>query len=191
MKLLVAVVLSGALLGACSTANKDAEKAKSVDVGERSTTKRPAPTTSTPKSAKVGSRANPVPLGTPATLNDEWRVTVVGTTPNANAAVHTENQFNDPPPTGQQFFIVRVAATYLGEGSSTMFDLGFKGLDSGNVTYDGSCGVVPDELPSSEVFQNGTITGNVCWPVASDRTDSLLMFADVSFRESRAFFALH
>ena len=107
------------------------------------------------------------------------------TTPDATALVLEENQFNGPPEEGNQFFIAKVRAKYLGP-DSTRFDGSFrlKALGDGGVVYStfgNSCGVIPDRLPDPELFTNGTIEGNVCWEIASADVDSLLMILEREF----------
>lgn len=56
-----------------------------------------------------------VPLGSPADLNSDWRVTVEGTIPDATDQVLARNQFNEPPEDGRQFFIASVRVENRGE----------------------------------------------------------------------------
>ena len=134
-----------------------------------------------------------MPLGTAFEVRnsetDHWEVTVLQTTPNATELVLDENQFNDPPEDGNQFFIAKVRAKYLGT-DSTRFSghlrLGSLG-DTGGVlytTYGNSCGVIPDGLPNNELFTNGTIEGNVCWEIRSTDAESLLMLFGEAFLHS-------
>jgi hypothetical protein len=137
-------------------------------------------------------RTTPIPLGTPATVGP-WQVTVLSSTPNATAQVLAENQFNDPPAPGTQFFIARVRATYTGPGSESIFlQLSFGAVGDSNVaytTFEDSCGVVPDELPkTTELFTGGTVEGNVCWAIRSGDASSLTGIADTD--EARVFLAL-
>lgn len=137
----------------------------------------------------LGSRGNPVPFETALEVRnsetDHWEVSVLETTPDATAAVLEENRFNDPPEAGNQFFIAKVRAKYLGP-DSTSFDgsLRLKALGDGGVVYTtfaNSCGVIPNGLPNPELFTNGTIEGNVCWQIAYADVDSLLMMLDREF----------
>lgn len=104
-------------------------------------------------------RDNPIPLGTPVTLPDGWRVTVTSVFPDATAAVLAANIFNDPPMAGYQFFMIAVSATYLGAGSSHL-DSGFRFRAVGSsqvvyTTFENSCGVLPKpnlKLDDPEVF---------------------------------------
>ncbi len=154
----------------------------------------PAPVASGP----VGTRDNPVPLGKSAEVGEGWLVSVLGVIPDATEAVMAENMFNDPPAPGNQFFMVRVAATYQGpDEAGNVFELQFSLVGELQRSYQPfreTCGVVPENLTmaASEVFQGGTVEGNVCWSVPSGEVDSLVMYLE-SFaggRQERVFFAL-
>lgn len=153
------------------------------------------PTLPPPPPPTVGTRSNPYPVGTSVALGDGWKMKVVSSTPDATAAVLARNQFNDPPKAGEQFFIVRVTATYEGQGSDT-FDGSYRlrAVGASAVaysTFSNSCGVIPDELPSAEVFSGGSITGNECWAVKSSDASSLVLYDDpISSVPKRLFFAL-
>ena len=163
--------------------------------------KTPTPTqTPTPT---LGSRDNPVPLGTAFEVanseTDHWEVTVLETTPNATDLVLAEDSFfSDPPEEGNQFFIANVRAKYLGT-DSTKFGGRYRleALGDGGVVYTipaNSCGIIPNSLPNPELFTNGTIEGNVCWQIASADVDSLLMLLDEASYSSdpnRYWFSLH
>jgi hypothetical protein len=156
----------------------------------------PAP--SAPPAQPVGTRANPYPLGTPVPLGDGWTMRVLGTTPNATSAVLAENMFNDPPAPGFQFFIVRVEATFNGQGSSRGFDGSYRlrAVGAGGVSYstfEDRCGVIPNEISDAEVFTGGTVVGNECWAVRSSDVGSLVMYDDplLGNDANHKFFALH
>jgi len=153
--------------------------------------------TPAPRSADPGTRENPLPLGTMAGIGGDWAASVVEVIPDATQLVLEENQFNDPPEEGYQFFIVTIAATYEGETSSS--------LPAGNTfqvvgesavaysTFAPSCGVIPNDYDSTEVFPGGTIEFNVCFQVRSTDVPSLVMFTEdfIEFdREKRIWFAL-
>jgi hypothetical protein len=148
----------------------------------------------TVESTRVGaSRERPVPRGATA-QNENWLITVATTDPDATARVMAENQFNDPPGAGKQFYIARVRATYTGDESES-FDGTFRLRSVGAAaveyrTFDDSCGVIPDPITDAEVFPGGTIEGNVCWQIRSSDADSLVMFDDPFLAERRLFFAL-
>lgn len=160
--------------------------------GEPLPTPTPPPPTPTPE--PVGTRANPVPIGTPVEIGG-WTLTVIDVIPNATDLVLAENPFNDPPAEGRQFFIVTLSATYNGPGSDTFAYSIFLGAVGKSAvayqSYEDHCGVIPNRLPDTEVFEGGTITGNVCWSVRIEDVDSLVMFADVGFsRDNRVYFSL-
>ncbi|MCY4086251.1 MAG: calcium-binding protein [Actinomycetia bacterium] len=151
-----------------------------------------APTTPTtptgptvPEPSLAGSRANPIPVGQAATLHDSWVVTVNSVTPNATGLVLAENQFNDPPEAGRQFFIVNISATYTGQGSDWFNSSRLEAVGPSAVAYStlgDSCGVIPGDFPDfTNVFTGGTVTGNICWSVRSSDAGSLVMFDDDVF----------
>ncbi len=144
----------------------------------------------------AGTRADPIPFGFPAQVGD-WTVTVESVEADGTALVMTENQFNDPPEPGEQFVLVRVAGTYEGnETGSFYIDLAYATVGESAVAYTNfgdSCGVVPDEIPITDVFTGGMVSGNICWSVRSEDVASLVMYIEplFSFDESeRVFFAL-
>lgn len=152
------------------------------------------PTTAPSSTTRLGSRASPLPRGAEAAFTNGWAVKVNDVTPDATAAVRARNQFNDPPPAGQQFYIVNITAAYSGPGSKTpLSDLRFSTVDSGNTQItEGHCGVIPDDFDAfKEVFSGGSLTGNICFAVPSATFASLVLYVDAGlFQTQRAFFAL-
>jgi hypothetical protein len=141
-------------------------------------------------------RDDPVALGDTARV-DDYAITVLSVTPDANDVVAGENQFNDPPAEGNQFYIARVEVTYLGQGSGDPgFALNFQAVGDRNVgytTFDDSCGVIPESgLDAGELFPGGSVEINVCWQVASEDVESLLMYVEplFSFDAEPVWFAL-
>jgi hypothetical protein len=128
-----------------------------------------------------GTQNNPVPAGDTVRLGD-WEVTVLSTTPNATKAVLGENEFNDPPSAGNQFYMAEVAATYLGSDTDSLFTgitFSVVGDDSVEYSFDAPCGVAPDGINDfAEVFPGGTVRGNLCWEVGSQAADSLVLIAE-------------
>jgi hypothetical protein len=129
--------------------------------------------------AAPGSRQNPYPLGTAATLY-EWRFKVNSAIINANAEVEAYD--NPPPPGGAQYTLVNVTATYVGGGSSSVgLWLGYEedivavgasnaqyGFDNGLFT----CG--PLDL-TGEVFSGQSVTGNLCFEIGSNDASTLTL----------------
>ena len=117
--------------------------------------------------------------------------------PNATRMVLDENPRNDQPEEGNQFFIVRVRAKYLGPDSARFSGgLRLRALGDSAVvytTFGASCGVIPDEMESLELFTSGTVEGNECWQIASTDADSLMMLLEPrygAFGGERAWFTL-
>ncbi|WP_141564306.1 DUF308 domain-containing protein [Mycolicibacterium palauense] len=109
-----------------------------------------------------GSRDNPLPIGQPVS-NEDWTVTL-GQPVEAGDAVAAENQFNDPPKPGMEFWMVPVKATYTGkETGNPTFGIRVNFVGSDNRTYGDSCGVVPSPISDiGDLYAGGTAEGNVC-----------------------------
>jgi hypothetical protein len=142
------------------------------------------------KRLAAGTRDNPVPIGTVVDLGDGWQIVVLDVIPSATKIVMGENPFNDPPEAGNQFFLAKVRAKYIGEGSDTFggrFRLRVVGPSSiGYSTFENSPGVIPDPLPDSEVFSGGIIEGNIGWEVKSSDASSLVMYdSPISFGDNK------
>lgn len=100
-----------------------------------------------------------------------------------------ENQFNDPPTPGNQFFIATLGVDYL--SGTQAWNPGIRVADDlmavgpSNVVYStfGStsrCGVIPDGfLFKSDLLPGGSMTGNVCWQVPSSEAGSLIAFVEL------------
>lgn len=110
----------------------------------------------------TGSRDNPLPIGA-TVVNDDWEI-VLGTPREAANEVSAENQFNDSPKPGMEFWIVPVTATYTGDDTGLAWiDLTVKYVGSDNKTYGDRCGVIPDDLSDvDEVYPGGIAEGNTC-----------------------------
>ncbi|MEA1903737.1 MAG: hypothetical protein U9N56_09450 [Actinomycetota bacterium] len=183
-----------------STTVSDTEPAPATTEPLSTTTEPPVETTTSEAQENTDgtstSLAEPLAVGR-VVLVGGWRVRVASIAPDSVEAVMAENDFNDPPGEGEQFFMARLEATYVGEESSTFwFDMTLKAVGGSNVAYEAfeaDCGVIPDDInDAGETFTGGTVTGNVCWRIKSDDADSLVMIAEefFSFEETRAFLSL-
>lgn len=128
------------------------------------TTTTEAPTTTAAPQAN-GSQERPLPFLVEGAVGD-YSVTVVDFIPEANAQIQEENQFNEPPAAGSQYALVRVNATYTGDGEGQpAFELsvGYVGNDS-RIYKDTDCGAVePDGMSSQPNVQSGgNVEGNFC-----------------------------
>jgi hypothetical protein len=134
-----------------------------------------------------GDRLNPYPLGTAAPLTGNWRLKVNSATIDADTQVEavidpgTGEPANPRPPAGAQYTLVNVSMTYVGGGSSSVSDYIEFGLHTegqGNAEYDTfGCEPPPLDLSSyfTPVFSGQTVTGNLCFEIASNDAASLLL----------------
>lgn len=123
-----------------------------------------------------------VPVGTYVELSQEWRVAVIGVTPDATDLVMEENQFNEPPEDGRQFFVAMVSVENISnEPAYFPIDFLLRAVNASGdeyTTFDDYCGVVPDEFPYDDVPAGQEVSGNVCWSVAHEDAGSLVMYSD-------------
>jgi hypothetical protein len=121
-------------------------------------------------------RDNPVPMGQEYLVPEGWRVRMVDFIPDATQMVLDENQFNDPPRAGYKFAIVRVRVTNVSAEEPADPDVSFAmrmvgSLNVGYSTFENSCGVIPDDFPSNDVFRGGSAEGNICFEVGETETN--------------------
>ena len=100
-----------------------------------------------------------------------------------------ENQFNDPPAAGNQFFIATVEVDYVSgvqawnPGIRIADDL--RAVGPSNVVYStfgttSRCGVIPNDISDKgDLLPGGSATGNVCWQVPSSEAGSLIAFIEL------------
>jgi hypothetical protein len=110
----------------------------------------------------AGSRENPYRIGE-TVGNQDWKVTL-GTPHEAWSEISATNQFNDPPKSGMEFWIVPVTAVYTGDATgNVMFGVTVKFVGSDNRTYEDRCGVIPNALSDvGDLYKNGVAKGNTC-----------------------------
>lgn len=123
------------------------------------------------------SASTPVPLETAGVVGD-FEITVLNVLPNADEMVMAFNEFNSQPQPGNQFFLVQLQVTYIGESSATPWSaLTMEASGASEVLYSdfgNSCGVIPDsDNAGLELFNGGTVTYNICWEIDSEDADSL------------------
>ena len=105
--------------------------------------------------------------------------------PDGTQQVLAENLFNSEPPRGEQFFIATITATNTGAGEQS-FDGNFRlrllgANDEISTAFGNSCGVTPNEWDEDIVAAPGeSVTGNLCWSVATETLPYLRMFDDAA-----------
>ncbi|NND01711.1 MAG: hypothetical protein HKN91_02905 [Acidimicrobiia bacterium] len=144
----------------------------------------------------LGSIGNPIEIGSPGMVG-EWRVSVDAVDLDAAATILAENPFNDAPEPGFTYVLVTFEATYEGAGTGNPWlDTAGKILGEARVAYDGFdsyCGVIPDDFTSiGEVQPGTTVIGNMCWAVATDDLESLMVILEdhQNYESGRLFYAL-
>ena len=115
--------------------------------------------------AEEGTRDNPFSFAD-TVGNDDWTVDL-GKPREAWTDIRAENQFNEAPADGMEYWIVPVEATYTGSETGTPWvDLTVEFVGDDAVTYSDSCGVIPDDLSDvDELYEGGSAKGNVCLTV--------------------------
>jgi hypothetical protein len=126
-----------------------------------------------------GDRLNPYPLGATATLTQGWQMKVNSTIINADAQVEAVNN-QSPPPAGTQYTLVNVSMTYTGAGSRSLpgyLQPGVQAVGAGNAGSVYGCQPPPLDLNSdfTPVSSGQTVTGNLCFEIASDDAARLLL----------------
>lgn len=165
-------------------------------LGESTTTEGATTTeraTTTTSASEDGTRENPYPIGTEARVGD-WTVTVIELR-DGTADVTAANQFNDPPPDGSIYVLVRVKATYNGDDEgSPGFDLSMDYIGNDSRVYtDSDCGAVaPDDLfDQPAVVAGGTVEGNQCllMPASVFGTGAVSVGSTLSFDDDAVWWA--
>ena len=152
-----------------------------------------AATTTTTVAAAAGTMDDPVPAGTWARVG-AVDVVVLANEPAATELVLAENEFNTAPEPGNRFVMWRVAVANAGEQTTPLLaEVSFAVAGPSTVVYNTSanCGVIPDQLDEfRDVFPGGTVEGNLCWEVADEDAESLVLLVDeFAFSSERVAFA--
>lgn len=138
-----------------------------------------------------GARSNPVPVGEAEDVPGGWRLRVRRVNPDGTASVLGANPGLSAPARGGQYFVAWVEATYLGGGKSRfggrrlasltgqMTAVGRKGVYPLKVARN-ACGPFRVALPApdaqrmrDDVFSGTTVSGRVCFEIASNDEPSL------------------
>jgi hypothetical protein len=148
----------------------------------------------------AGSRSHPYRIRTTHNLRESggWQLRVNKSIPNATRIVMAENQFNDPPKSGHQFFMISITLKNGGKKVEDAFSaITLSAVGRSNVAYEpgssDSCGVIRSELDEFKtVFPGGKLTGNICFSVRKRDAARLLLYYEPEFslNDTQVFFAL-
>lgn len=202
--MLVVMMAAGLVVSACNSSSSDTTDAASVSTvttaAPTTTTEAPATTvatttteaTTTTTAAAAGTMDDPVPAGTWASVGTV-DVVVLANETDATERVLAENEFNVAPAPGNRFVVWRVAATNTGEQATPLLaQVSFAVAGPSTVVYNTSadCGVIPDQLDEfRDVFPGGTVEGNLCWEVADEDAENLVLLVDeFAFSSARMIF---
>jgi hypothetical protein len=135
-----------------------------------------------------GERLNPYRLGTAAPLTQGWQLKVDSEILNADSQVEAVtdqygDHLNPSPPAGAQYTLVNVSMTYTGGGTRSLpgyLSSGVQAVGAGNAGYNVS-GCTPPPLDLSvdytPVSSGQTVTGNLCFEIASKHAAKLMLTA--------------
>lgn len=128
-------------------------------------------------------RNSPLGIGRIGTVGD-YEVSVLSVTPNADEIV-TADGFSEPPTAGNQYFMARVAVTYVGSTAGTpTYELNPQavgGLSTSYTQFNNMCGSASFEdsfFLGTELFEGGSAEYNLCWQIDSEDADSLVMYIE-------------
>lgn len=163
---LIVTILAGAVFGAAVNTLKE-ETGVNVQVAESG-----AAETS---DKNLGSRENPVPLGTSIEGKD-YTVVINSVTLNQNDAVAAVNQFNEAPPEGSSYAVINYTVTFTGEdsGNAALVLLDYVTADGNVVDGTAATAIAPEPaLMMKELFTGASATGNDVLPIPDGDSGAL------------------
>jgi len=108
-----------------------------------------------------------------------WLIEIVSTTPNATDAVLAEDERNELPYPGMQYFLVTVKVTNL-TGKRAYFsptvEFGAIGLQGKSYDFRNDCGIIPNAFNPIDIANGESRIGNYCWEIDSLDADSIAVF---------------
>lgn len=132
-------------------------------------------------------RTNPAPIGTEQTITDEYQGYTVSININnvtrgddAWVLVSSVNEFNEAPPEGQEYIVVNATITALSASGDASFTISgyidFSAFSSTNVQYESPLIVDPEPSLSGDIYEGGSLTGNVTFLVNKSDTAPKLAY---------------
>jgi len=149
--------------------------------------------------ADTGTRENPTPAGTVIELSSMsgeaiYQVTIGAVTVNANDAVATENEFNEPAPEGFQYLMFPVTYTYVGSETGTPWiDVSLEYVSAAGTTHSSSdtfASVANPILDINELYPDASGSGSMVLLVPSADVDSGLLTVGTLFGGDKVFVKL-
>lgn len=123
-------------------------------------------------------RSNPAPVGSEV-IADQMAFKVLGATRPADDIVHSGNQFNKRPETGEEYLLVEFTVTCLKSSDEqcsftpyNMKVLGSAGLEHNREFISGVYGIYED----MDLYGGATATGYLPFIIKEDETDLLLVY---------------
>jgi hypothetical protein len=146
------------------------------------------------------SRNEPAGLGTTVTVSG-WEVSISDVNPDAADILISEDDFIEEPEEGDVYVLITLNATYVGNGedesTSFFFDFNYGAVGDSAIAYDqyeDACTFfeIPDQIDASrDVFEGGSISGDICLSITEDELDSVLFYLETfDFNNTRAWFEL-
>ncbi|MFM6975027.1 MAG: hypothetical protein ACKOXM_07890 [Agromyces sp.] len=143
--------------------------------------------------AKLGSRENPLPLGTTVEQGD-WKITINSVNFDAAKLIAAENSFNEPAPAGKVYILVNVTATYTGSdpnGSSPFITVDYVTVDGVTISTSDAIVVEPEAFDySSALYTGAATTGNIALAVPTDTATQGVLAVQATLIGDKAFFAV-
>lgn len=143
-----------------------------------------------------GNRLNPYPLGTAVVTSGGWTAKVDSATLNADSQVEAVHN-QPPPPAGQQYTVLNLTMTApVGGGPFDLHDfLFFEQQMQGSFKYppDACEPPQPDLGKVQQVSSGTTVTGNLCYEIATNDAPTLMLtgFVETGTNDRPVWFALH
>jgi hypothetical protein len=131
-------------------------------------------------STEVGSRGNPVAIGSFADLG-EWFVRVDAVNSDA-ADIVGDNFLNESPPPGSRYVLADVTVGYFGtEPDQSAGSVTLRALGPNNVAADGwsaPCGFIDNSIDSISLYPGGVASGVACFVVDQSQVEALTFVAE-------------
>jgi hypothetical protein len=125
----------------------------------------------------LGTKEDPLPIGTTLDTGDYWEITVLDVLPNADELIANENKYNTQPDVENQFFMARIKVKNIGPIAQKFNDYSLNAVgDSSDVYTHSKSEVIPDPLDMIDLLPGEEQVGNTFWEVKSKDADSLVMY---------------